>query len=77
MELQVNLLRQETDKSKYADYPALLPYEKSRQFFDRELSREERCVRGSYVTGLTEADMKKLDYFEGDVGWFCSLFVCV
>lgn len=36
----------------YADYPAIIP-------------DEGHSVRGVYVTGLTEANMIKLDYFEG------------
>ncbi|KAK4985286.1 hypothetical protein LTR66_008221 [Elasticomyces elasticus] len=34
------------------DYPAILPH-------------PESTVRGTYVTGLTKADMKRLDIFEG------------
>jgi gamma-glutamylcyclotransferase (GGCT)/AIG2-like uncharacterized protein YtfP len=37
---------------KYADYPAILPTEGS-------------TVRGTYVTGLTDADIWRLDIFEG------------
>jgi hypothetical protein len=37
---------------KYADYPAVVPEEGHR-------------VRGIYVTGLTDANIVKLDYFEG------------
>lgn len=36
-----------------ADYPAILPHENS-------------TVRGTYVTGLTDADIWRLDIFEGD-----------
>lgn len=37
---------------KYADYPGVVP--------------EKGCtVRGVYATGLTDANVKKLDYFEG------------
>ncbi|KND93973.1 Protein AIG2 [Tolypocladium ophioglossoides CBS 100239] len=36
----------------YADYPAVIP-------------EQGRSVRGVYVTGLTDANVKKLDYFEG------------
>ena len=35
------------------DYPAIIPHEGS-------------TVRGSYVTGLTEPDLMRLDIFEGD-----------
>ncbi|KAK5133913.1 hypothetical protein LTR08_007142 [Meristemomyces frigidus] len=37
---------------RYADYPAILPVQGS-------------TVRGTYVTGLTEADIGRLDVFEG------------
>ncbi|EXJ93999.1 hypothetical protein A1O1_02392 [Capronia coronata CBS 617.96] len=36
-----------------ADYPAILPHERS------------SCVRGSVVSGLTEGDLYRLDIFEG------------
>jgi hypothetical protein len=48
-------------------YPGVLPYSKSEAFFDKPLDKDERSVRGSLVTGLSESDMKLLDYFEGDV----------
>jgi len=51
---------------KHADYPAVIPYSKSKAMFDRELSPEEKSVRGSLVTGLSEADVRLLDFFEGD-----------
>ena len=35
--------------------------------FDRELTQEERSVRGTLVRGLTKSDMAALDLFEGDV----------
>ena len=38
---------------RYADYPAIVPHQGS-------------DVRGTYVTGLTEADIWRLDIFEGD-----------
>jgi hypothetical protein len=37
---------------KFADYPGIIPEDNS-------------SVLGLYVTGLTEANMQKLDYFEG------------
>jgi len=49
-----------------ADYPALLPYSKSKAMFNRKLSPEEKSVRGSLVTGLSESDMRFLDIYEGD-----------
>ncbi|KAJ3753530.1 hypothetical protein EV360DRAFT_53325 [Lentinula raphanica] len=53
-------------KVKSADYPGVVPYHKGRSLFSRELTHEERCVRGTLVTGLTSQDMSCLDYFEGD-----------
>jgi hypothetical protein len=38
--------------------------------FNRKLSPEEKAVRGSLVTGLSEAEVKLLDIYEGDVGLF-------
>lgn len=35
-----------------ADYPGVIP-------------QEGESVRGTYVTGLTDADIQRLDYFEG------------
>lgn len=40
---------------KSADYPAISPS-----------SEEGACVRGTVVTGLTEGDLYRLDWFEGD-----------
>ncbi|KAF8825153.1 hypothetical protein HHX47_DHR7000288 [Lentinula edodes] len=50
----------------YADYPGVVPYRKGQTLFTRELTHEERCVRGTMVTGLTSQDMTCLDYFEGN-----------
>jgi hypothetical protein len=49
------------------DYPGIVPYEIGHKSFDRKLNRDERCVRGVLVDGLTESDMQLLDIFEGDV----------
>lgn len=35
--------------------------------FDHDLNSEEKSVRGSLVTGLSDADVRLLDIFEGDV----------
>ncbi|KZP11022.1 hypothetical protein FIBSPDRAFT_195475 [Athelia psychrophila] len=51
---------------KHADYPAVIPYSKSKSLFNRELSPEDKSVRGSLVTGLSESDVQLLDVFEGD-----------
>ena len=54
-----------------ADYPAVLPYEKSRELFltsgHPEPSANERNVRGTLVIGLNDKDIALLDLFEGDV----------
>ncbi|KAJ3783036.1 hypothetical protein GGU10DRAFT_317492 [Lentinula aff. detonsa] len=55
------------DLCQYADYPGVVPYHEGQRLFTRELTHEERCVRGTLVTGLTSQDMACLDYFEGDV----------
>jgi len=52
----------------HADYPGILPYSQSVSLFKEDLEREERCVRGSLVTGLSDTDLHLLDEFEGDVG---------
>jgi len=45
--------------------------------FDRDLEPEERTVRGTLVSGLTEEEVRLLDVFEGDVSsdvvraWVC------
>ncbi|EIW84373.1 hypothetical protein CONPUDRAFT_142687 [Coniophora puteana RWD-64-598 SS2] len=53
-------------KVSWADYPGIVPYKNSRSMFSRELTEEERSVRGTMVTGLTERDIRLLDVFEGD-----------
>ncbi len=45
----------------------MIPSTKSVQVFNRELTQEERSVRGMLVTGLTKRDMVALDAFEGAV----------
>lgn len=49
------------------DYPAVISYSASRLLFNRELSREERSVRGNLVIGLSKSDIELLDIFEGNV----------
>ncbi|EIN10903.1 hypothetical protein PUNSTDRAFT_63888 [Punctularia strigosozonata HHB-11173 SS5] len=51
----------------HADYPGILPYENSRVLFERDLEPEQRCVRGTLVRGLTDSDVRSLDFFEGAV----------
>ncbi|KAI9446145.1 hypothetical protein H4582DRAFT_1903858 [Lactarius indigo] len=53
-------------KVKNADYPAILPCEKSKALLGRELTSEESCIRGTLVSGLTAEDVALLDAFEGD-----------
>jgi hypothetical protein len=50
-----------------ADYPGVIPYDKSKKLLGRELSFEERSVRGTLVANLTNSDMGLLDVFEGNV----------
>ncbi len=50
-----------------ADYPAIVPLERSRALLGRELTSEENCVRGTLVSGLTAEDIAILDVFEGNV----------
>jgi hypothetical protein len=45
----------------------MVPSTKSVKVFNRELTREERSVRGMLVTGLTKRDMAALNAFEGSV----------
>ncbi|PCH42564.1 hypothetical protein WOLCODRAFT_102363 [Wolfiporia cocos MD-104 SS10] len=64
------LLEHTRHQIKHADYPAVVPYSKSRQLFGetgRDLTPEERTVRGTLVTGLSKEDIELLDIFEGDV----------
>jgi len=48
-------------------YPAIIPYWKSLEAFNHDLAKEDQCVRGTLVTGLTTRDFEILDVFEGDV----------
>lgn len=52
---------------KGCDYPAIVPYNVGSVLLKRELEREDRCVRGVIVSGLTPQDVAQLDVFEGDV----------
>ncbi|KAI9459415.1 hypothetical protein BJY52DRAFT_1265548 [Lactarius psammicola] len=49
-----------------ADYPAILPCERSRAILGRELTSEENNIHGTLVSGLTAEDVALLDVFEGD-----------
>ncbi|KAF8604139.1 PLP-dependent transferase [Ceratobasidium sp. AG-I] len=48
------------------DYPAIVPYNVGSTLLKRELEREDRCVRGVIISGLTPQDVAHLDVFEGD-----------
>ncbi|KAF8339718.1 uncharacterized protein EI90DRAFT_2966890 [Cantharellus anzutake] len=60
------LLEHTRHQVKNVDYPAVVAYEQSRSLFDRELTQDERSVRGTLVNGLTPQDVTSLDLFEGD-----------
>ncbi|KAI0247957.1 hypothetical protein BJV78DRAFT_860080 [Lactifluus subvellereus] len=51
---------------KFADYPAIVPSERSEALLGRELTPDESSVRGTLVTGLTSTDIAFLDVFEGN-----------
>ena len=53
--------------TQYADYPAILPCERSKALLGRELTPEENSIRGTLVTGFTKEDFMFLDVFEGTV----------
>ncbi|KEP51178.1 aminotransferase [Rhizoctonia solani 123E] len=48
------------------DYPAIVPYNVGAVLLNRELNRDERCVRGVIISGLRPEDVACLDIFEGD-----------
>jgi hypothetical protein len=56
-----------TCSTQFADYPAILPCERSKTLLGRELTPEENSIRGTLVTGFTAMDIIFLDVFEGDV----------
>ncbi|CAL1700273.1 unnamed protein product [Somion occarium] len=61
------LLDHTRHKIKNADYPGVIPYSRSAGLFEgRELSPDEKSVRGTLVSGLTTQDVILLDLFEGD-----------
>ena len=62
--------------TQYADYPAILPCERSKALLGRELTPEENSIRGTLVTGFTNEDFMFLDVFEGNVRLcFCLLIL--
>ncbi|TFK75220.1 hypothetical protein BDN72DRAFT_832572 [Pluteus cervinus] len=61
------LLEHTRHKVQRQDYPGVVPYSRGKTLFERDLELEERCVRGTLVVGLTEADLRYLDMFEGSV----------
>lgn len=46
---------------------AIIPFEEARTLIGKDLPREEKCVRGNLVYGLSQVDQDLLDVFEGDV----------
>lgn len=52
---------------KGVDYPAVVPARLGEQVMGRALTDDEASVRGCVVKGLTAADLRFLDTFEGDV----------
>jgi hypothetical protein len=60
-----------TDWSKQSEvYPGIVPFSQSHDKLFKarnDLSQEDRCVRGTLVTGLTIRDIRLLDFFEGTV----------
>ncbi|THU96044.1 hypothetical protein K435DRAFT_778746 [Dendrothele bispora CBS 962.96] len=61
------LLEHTRHNVKDADFPGILPYEKARHLFEQDLNDEEKCVRGTLVSGLTKKDIRFLDKFEGSL----------
>ncbi|KAJ9109301.1 hypothetical protein QFC21_000630 [Naganishia friedmannii] len=51
---------------KGADYPGILPVQSSTRLLGRELTEEESSVRGTFVQGLSLADVRALDVFEAE-----------
>ena len=51
------------------DYPAIVPdgeREDGNRRSDGDAKEEASCVRGTYVEGLTDSDIWRLDIFEGE-----------
>ena len=48
---------------------AIIPFEEARTLIGKDLPREEKCVRGNLVYGLSQVDRDLLDVFEGDVSY--------
>ncbi|PBL03483.1 hypothetical protein ARMGADRAFT_1004219 [Armillaria gallica] len=59
------LLEHTRHKVKSEEYPGVIPFSRGQALFDRELTQEEKCVRGTLVHGLTNMDILLLDAFEG------------
>ena len=47
----------------------IIPFEEARALVGKDLPREEKCVRGNLVYGLSQVDQDLLDVFEGDVSY--------
>ncbi|KAL0571522.1 hypothetical protein V5O48_010438 [Marasmius crinis-equi] len=60
------LLNHTRHKVKQQDYPGVVSYQIAQsEKLVGELERDQRCVRGCLVAGLTERDILFLDVFEG------------
>lgn len=46
---------------------AIIPLDKAQTLLGTDLTREEKCVRGNLVYGLSQVDRDLLDVYEGDV----------
>ena len=55
---------------KYASFPAIIPYEISGRFLGQNMDMENQCVKRVVVTGLTLADLRRINSFEGNVSSF-------
>ncbi|KAF8311718.1 PLP-dependent transferase [Clavulina sp. PMI_390] len=59
------LLEHTRHQVKGMDYPGVVPYAKSREIMDRDLTPDERSVRGVVVQGLSKTAVQRLHDFEG------------
>ncbi|KAK0469649.1 uncharacterized protein EV420DRAFT_1495889 [Desarmillaria tabescens] len=59
------LLEHTRHKVKSEEYPGVIPFSRGQALFGRELTQEDKCVRGTLVHGLTNMDILLLDIFEG------------
>jgi hypothetical protein len=57
---------------KYASFPAIIPYEIGERILKLDLDKKDQCVKGVVVQGLTPADMRRINHFEGNVSPLCK-----